>query len=222
MRLWVNGQLLIEDWKSRPAVTKTATIDLPANQKVPIKIEYFQDTHDALIDLRWQPPADNAPTTFTRKVYLPKGQWYDFWSGQSIAGGQTINAAAPIERMPLLVKAGTILPLGPVVQYASEKPDAPLELRIYRGADGTFTLYDDAGDGYGYEKGEYATTTIHWDDKAGKLTIDPRAGSYPGMTAKRQFDLVVVSPTNGIGPEPTPKADHVLQYDGSTASVVLK
>lgn len=219
MRLWVDGKQLVNDWKARPAATHAATIELPGNTRVPIKLEYFQNIHDALIDLRWQPPVDEKPAVFTRKVYLPGGVWFDFWTGKRITGSQTIDAPAPIERLPLFVKAGTILPMGPVVQFANEKPDAPLELRIYPGTDGAFTLYDDAGDGYGYEKGEFAEIPLTWDDKAQALTIGSRSGSYPGMPAERQFRVMLVS--EGRDPDETDTADQIIEYNGSSQVVKL-
>ena len=101
----------------------------------------------------------------TRSVYLPAGtSWYDFWTGASLKGGQLTNAAAPIETIPLYVRAGSIVPMGPELQYTGEKPADPIELRIYRGADGTFTLYEDEGDGYAYEKGVYGTIDFRWSD----------------------------------------------------------
>jgi alpha-D-xyloside xylohydrolase len=215
MRMWVNGEQVIDDWHARKVATKVASVNLPANARVPIKIEYFQNLSVAQIDLRWQPPADEKAGTFTRKVYLPAGTWFDFWTGKTIAGGQTIDAPAPIERLPLFGKAGTILPMGPEVQYASQKPDAPLELRIYRGADGEFMLYDDNGDGYGYEKGERATISLAWNERLGRLMIGARNGTYPGMPAKRQFLIVFVKGDHGGGPNATAVADDVVDYDGS-------
>jgi alpha-D-xyloside xylohydrolase len=128
----------------------------------------------------------------TRDVYLPGGTWFDFWTGERIAGGRTVAVAAPLDRIPVHVRAGSIVPLGPVVQYAAERPDAPLELRIYPGADGDYTYYEDAGEGWGYERGEYALTDMHWDDAARRLTIAPRRGTYPGMKTRRRFKVVVV------------------------------
>jgi alpha-D-xyloside xylohydrolase len=128
----------------------------------------------------------------TRDVYLPAGTWFDFWTGERLAGGRTVAAAAPLDRMPLHVRAGSIVPLGPVVEYASQRPDAPLELRIYPGADGDYTYYEDAGEGWGYERGEYALTGMHWDDAARNLTITQRRGGFPGMKARRRFKVVIV------------------------------
>jgi alpha-D-xyloside xylohydrolase len=135
-------------------------------------------------------PIDGAART--RDVYLPAGTWFDFWTGERIAGGRTVAVAAPIARMPVHVKAGTIVPMGPVVQYAAEQLEAPVELRIYPGANGDYTYYEDAGEGWGYERGEYALTDMHWDDAARKLTITPRRGTFPGMKTTRRFKVVVV------------------------------
>jgi len=135
-------------------------------------------------------PLDGAART--RDVYLPAGTWFDFWTGERVAGGRTVTVAAPIARIPLHVKAGSIVPLGPVVQYASEQLEAPIELRIYPGADGDYTWYEDAGEGWGYERGEYALADMHWDDAARTLTIAQRRGTFPGMKARRRFKVVVV------------------------------
>ena len=140
------------------------------------------------------------PKAVARPVYLPAGTpWIDFWTGATVAGGQTITVEAPTDRLPLHVRAGSIVPLGPVVQYADEKPDAPLEIRVYPGADGSFTLYDDAGDGYAYEQGEKATIPLTWNDATKTLTIGARQGTYPGMPATRTFRVVLVGPQAGIG-----------------------
>ncbi|TAE88598.1 MAG: DUF5110 domain-containing protein, partial [Verrucomicrobia bacterium] len=104
-----------------------------------------------------------------------------FHSGQRFHGGQTITAAAPLDDIPLFVRAGSIIPIGPVLQSTSEKSSEPIELRIYPGADAHFTLYEDAGDGYGYENGEFTLTRIRWDDTARKLHISPCEGHYPGI-----------------------------------------
>ncbi|HSH95573.1 MAG TPA: TIM-barrel domain-containing protein, partial [Roseimicrobium sp.] len=221
MRMWIDGNLVVDDWNERPSLIKAVKVDLPADKQVPIKVEYFQGVRQAEVDLRWQPPADDAKKVFTRKVYLPLGTWFDFWTGQSLAGGKTIDAEAPVERLPLFVKAGTILPMAPAMQYVGEQPHAPLEVRVYRGADGSFLLYDDAGDGYGYEKGEYATIPFTWNEQAHSLTIGIRVGRYPGMPANRQFRVVMVKPSHGVGPEDVSDADHAVDYDGSALVVKM-
>ncbi len=149
----------------------------------------------------------------SRQVYLPGAtQWYDFWTGKTLSGGQHVDAPAAIDSLPLYIRAGSIIPFGPSVQNAEEPAD-PIELRIYGGADGEFTLYEDEGDGYDYEKGTYATITFTWDDKAGKLTIGERQGTFPGMLNHRTFRIVFVGPDHGTGIEPA-QPDHIVHYDG--------
>lgn len=163
--------------------------------------------------------AQSAPlagTSTSREVYLPKGTWIDFWTGRRLAGGKTMVVDAPIERMPIHVRAGSVIPMGPVMQYASEDLDPVIELRVYPGADGAYTYYEDAGDGWGYERGEYALTRMRWDDAARKLTLARREGHFPGMTHTRRFKVVVVGPADGRGAEPAGPAAKVLHYDGRT------
>jgi len=156
----------------------------------------------------------------TRSVYLPVNcEWYDFWTGRRMAGGQRIEAASPIETIPLFVRAGSILPLGPVVQYVSEKPADPIELRVYRGADGTFTLYEDQGDGYNYEKGAFATIPLTWNESSGTLTIGARNGQFPGMLKERTFRVVFVDENHGVGGDETERADAIVKYAGETVAV---
>jgi len=126
----------------------------------------------------------------TRDVYLPKDtDWYNFWTEEKLEGGQFIKAKADLDTMPLYVKAGAILPLGPDIQYSSEQTDQPLHLKIYPGQDGEFLLYDDEGDNYNYERGEYATILIQWDEKNRRLTLNEREGEYAGM--KNSVHLLV-------------------------------
>ena len=157
----------------------------------------------------------------TRKVYLPKGtDWFDFWTGKNLAGGQTIDAPAPIETLPLFVRAGSIVPMGPFLQYATEKPAGQIELRIYTGADGEFTFYEDESDTYNYEKGVYATIPMRWDEKKNTLSIGDRRGKFPGMPEERTFHVVWVGERHGIGLEPESRVDATLSYDGKKVEVV--
>ena len=124
--------------------------------------------------------------------YLPKGvDWYDFWSGRKYKGGQDVTIETSLDCVPMFVRAGSILPLAPEMQYVGEKSWDNLEVRLYPGADGTFVLYEDEGDNYNYEKGYYATITFLWNDKAHSLTIGTRQGSYKGMILQRQFTIVL-------------------------------
>ena len=135
-----------------------------------------------------------------RSLYLPEGtQWIDFWTGEKQKGGQEIIREAPIDIIPLYVKAGSIIPAGPSVQFATEKSWDDLQVRIYPGADGEFTLYEDEDDNYNYEKGKYTTVRMTWSDKDRQLTIHPRQGSYDGMLQNRNFRIVVVDNLKGLG-----------------------
>ena len=163
-------------------------------------------------------PVTSASAT-SRNVYLPEGSsWYDFWTGTSFAGGQTISASAPIEKMPLFVRAGSILPYGPEIEYATESVD-PMEIRVYRGADGRFTLYEDENDNYNYESGSYATIPFTWDETTQTLAIGARQGSFSGMRSNRTFRVVWVGPGHGTGIANTTTADEVVIYTG--AEVVI-
>ena len=133
----------------------------------------------------------NWAETKTATKYLPKGTyWYDFWTGKRYQGGQTVTLETQLNRVPMFVRAGSILPLGPVMQYVGEKNWDNLELRVYPGADASFTLYEDEGDNYNYEKGVYATIPISWSERTHTLTIGERKGSYPGMLEKRSFTVI--------------------------------
>src|SRR5439155_6048612 len=118
------------------------------------------------------------PGATTRHLYLPKAKWYDFWTGAptdvAAESGKFVDAPATLDRMPLYVRAGSIIPMGPEEEYSNQKPADPIELRVYPGADGDFTLYEDEGDTYNYEKGKYATIPIHWNDATRTLTIGER------------------------------------------------
>jgi alpha-D-xyloside xylohydrolase len=217
MRLWVDGRLVIDDWRARPAAVMSAEVELPAGARVPIRLEYFQDTHDAVVELRWQTPSQRA-TPFTRLTWLPPGRWFDFWTGEAIEGGREHDAPAPLETMPLFVRAGAIVPLGPAVQHAMEPAD-PIELRVYRGADGAFTLYEDDGVSYAYEQGESATIPLTWDQTRGVLTIGPRQGGFEGMLRERTFHVVFVGPGEGVGIEPAATPDAIVRYGGDAMDV---
>ncbi len=160
--------------------------------------------------------------TGSREVYLPKGaDWFDFWTGEKLNGGQSVTKETPINIIPLYVKQGTILPWGPKVNYAEEKKWDKLEIRVYPGADGEFTLYEDENDNYNYEKGAYSTITFKWNDKAQRLTIDKRKGSFNGMIKSRTFNLVLVNKGKGTGVTSVSKFDKTISYSGNAKSVKL-
>jgi len=159
------------------------------------------------------------PGVDSRRVYLPKAKWHDFWRGSSVEGSRMVDASAPIDKLPLFVRAGSIVPMGPEKEWSTEKPEDPIELRVYRGADGDFTLYEDENDGYNYEKGVYATIPLHWDDAKQTLTIGERKGTFPGMLMERRLQIVFVRENHGGGITAESKPDKVLTYSGKRTSV---
>ncbi len=160
------------------------------------------------------------PGAVTRHLYLPETKWYDFWTGSLLTGGKAVDAPAPLERIPLYIRAGSILPMGPDVEYAVEKPADPIELRVYRGADASFALYEDENDNYNYEKGAYSVIPMHWDEALQTLTVGERRGSFPGMIQTRTFRIVFVAEGRGTGVGPVEKADKVIQYSGKSIAIV--
>ncbi len=157
-----------------------------------------------------------------RDVYLPAGhRWTDFWTGETFDGGQHITKYAAVDIMPLYVRAGSILPWGPDVQYSTEKPWDDLEIRVYPGADGRFTLYEDENDNYNYERGEYTEIPFEWNDRTRTLTIGARNGSFKGMPATRTFRICKVSARRGTGDLHETRYEAVIHYDGTPVSVRL-
>jgi alpha-D-xyloside xylohydrolase len=154
-----------------------------------------------------------------RSVYMPKGaNWYDFYTGELHKGGSKASIKAPETRMPLLVKAGAILPVGPVTQYVDEKPDAAITLNVYTGADGKFSLYEDDGVSNAYLRGEFSRIPMSYNDKTGVVTIGERVGQYKGMVAKREFKLRFIK-AGMSSSENFDTADKVVSYDGKTLTV---
>ncbi len=156
----------------------------------------------------------------SRQVYLPAGaNWFDFHSGAVQSGGQIVEAAAPLARMPLFVRSGSIVPVGPEIQHTAEKPGAPLTLLVFTGADGSFDYYEDDGVSYGYERGEFARIPLRYDAEKDTLTIGARSGSYQGMPGKRTFRVRWIRagakpPSNLDAP-----ADATVEYVGAELSV---
>jgi alpha-D-xyloside xylohydrolase len=156
----------------------------------------------------------------TREVYLPAGaRWYDFYSGRAFEGGQSVEADAPLSRMPLFVRAGSIVPIGPAVQYTSENLDGPITLHVYTGADGAFDLYEDDGVSNGYQRRQFSRIPIRYDEEAGVLRIGARTGAYPGMPATRTFNVRWISgPQQGADNFET-APDQTVAYDGRAIEV---
>jgi len=159
------------------------------------------------------------PGATSRHLYLPEAKWFDFWTGTALSGARAIEAPAPIDRIPLYVRAGSILPIGPEVEFTSEKSADPIEIRVYPGTNGSFTLYEDENDSYNYERGAFATIPFLWDDTTQTLTIGDRTGSFPGMLPSRTFRIVVVRSNHGIGGDFTEHPDKTVSYSGTRIAV---
>lgn len=157
-----------------------------------------------------------------RDMYFPEGSgWFDLQSGAYIAGGTRENVPAPYEQMPIHVKAGSIIPFGPDIQFVGEKPDAPLTLYVYGEADAEFTLYEDEGLNYNYEKGDYSKISFRYDHMAKTLAIGDRKGSYVGMPAKRTFHVHLVDREHPRPLNLTSRPAQSVNYTGTALSLGL-
>lgn len=166
---------------------------------------------------------EDYSTEKEKEVYLPKGtDWYDFWTGEKMMGGQTVLKKVLLNIIPLYVKAGSIIPIGANVQYATEKKWDSLEIRIYQGSNGNFTLYEDENDNYNYEKGMYSTIQFDWNDAKKTLTIDKQQGSFPGMLKNRVFNIVLVDTHKGNGDRLSSKCDRTINYKQDKVVVKFK
>lgn len=159
--------------------------------------------------------------TDSRDVYLPEGEWIDFWGGAKVTGGVSFKYFSTLDTMPIFVRQGTILPIGPTVMYSDEKPLDSMQIRIYTGADAEYELYEDAGDGYGYEQGESSVIRFAWDDDTQTLSVKAREGSYPGMLQERDFNVVLVRGNAGIGLD-NESSDMKVHYNGAEINVTIQ
>jgi alpha-D-xyloside xylohydrolase len=159
----------------------------------------------------------------TRSVYLPKadGGWYDFWTGKAATGGQTVQAQAAFDSIPVYLRAGSIVPVGPELQYVAEKPADPITLYVYAGADGAFTLYEDQGLTFDYKQGAFAEIPIKWTDATRTLSLGARQGTFTGMLASRTFEVILVSSSKAVGFSFTPTADKSVTYTGAAQDITL-
>jgi alpha-D-xyloside xylohydrolase len=199
-RLWLDDKLVADDWKNGAMRYQGTRIKLAAGQNVRVRIDFYQDGGGRGLRLAWRSPAQlRALASEQRRIdkrqttLLPAGSgWFDFWTGKPHAGGRSVVREYPLDEFPLFVRAGSIVPMGPVIEHVGQQPDAPYEIRIYPGADAQFTLYEDDGKTYRYEGGERATVKLRWDDARRVLHVDAREGSYPGLVAQRRLDVKLV------------------------------
>jgi len=224
-RIILNGDTLKMVYTSVEQYTEK--IELEASKAYDFILETEnRSTGAARMILRWKTPAifakeqSEVKNTKSRSVYLPdRTAWVNFWTGEKYKGGKVINTDAPIDIIPLFIKAGSIIPMGPFLQYSTEKPADPIELRIYPGADGRFTLYEDENDNYNYEKGIYSTINFEWINSEQKLVIGKRQGDFPGMLKHKTFNVVLVSKDRGNGLEISSQIDESIHYDGKKINI---
>ena len=157
-----------------------------------------------------------------RELYLPKcAGWYDLYTGKWYAGGQNINAETPYERMPLFVKAGSIIPFGPALQYTSQNPADTITLNVYTGADASFNLYEDEGTNYNYEKGAFAIIPIKYNEATKTITIGDRKGTFNGMLQKRTFRINLITPKEAQRLDLDVRGEKEVLYEGKKAVIKL-
>lgn len=197
-RVWLNNELIINDWSVHATTTFRYKVNLKGGEKYLIRIDYFQGEADAIARLGWQTPTSektDEERSKTVTVYLPESNgWYDFWTNKFYSGKQTISGDYPIDIFPLFVKAGSIVPMTTVQQYADEDPDAPLEIRVYSGNDASFTYYEDEGNNYNYEKGDYNTISFNWNEQERRLRIGASDGNFPGFRKNKMLKIVMIDP----------------------------
>ncbi len=157
----------------------------------------------------------------SREVYFPEGGWYDFYTGKFIQGGRRITVEAPYERMPLFVREGSIIPVGGAAEWTEDLPADHITFLVYAGKDADFTFYEDDGLTYAYEKGQYGSFTLHWDDAARILTLEQREGSFPGMLKSRTFRVSVIDPENPLPFDPDNNNALCINYDGMPCRIGL-
>lgn len=207
----------------------TSIVDLEKGKTYHFVLETENtSTGAARMQLYWKTPSifakenEKAVKDKTWEVYLPANElWYDFWTGKKYDGGQKITFDAPKDKIPLLIRAGSIIPMGPFIQYATEQPADPLEIRIYPGADGKFELYEDENNNYNYETGAFATIKFSWDDKLKKLTVGARKGKFPGMLETRTIKVVLVNEDKAVDIGIPESFDKVVSYKGKALVVDL-
>jgi len=219
-RLFLDGKLLVDDWSYGAKRYRSARVTLAAGQQVAVKAEFHQGGQQRYFRLGWRTPSDlralaeaKQVLDNTQRTYLPAGaSWYDFWTGERLAGGTTVTKTCPLDTFPVYVRAGSIVPMGPAdLQYATERPDAPYTIRIYPGANASFTLYADDSETYAYEHGQRATVDLTWDDAAKTLHVGARQGSFPGMVTQRELHVVLVGA----------QAQQTIRYDGTAQDVTF-
>jgi alpha-D-xyloside xylohydrolase len=227
-RLTLDGKTVIDDWAKGAARYRGTVQTFRKGQKIAVSIDYFQGDGNRSLRFAWRLPSERSAKRnvdpkldLAIRTYLPKGaDWFDFWTNQRQTGGQWVTRQAPLDIMPLYVRAGSIVPLGPLVQYATQRPDAPYEVRIYPGRDARFTIYEDDNETYDYEKGRYAAYDLVWNDRTRTLAIGARHGSFTGLIPTRRLNIALISEGNATGLAATPPSKSII-YRGKPVTVAF-
>jgi alpha-D-xyloside xylohydrolase len=228
-RLFVDGERLVDDWSYGAKRYRGAKVALTKGRAVSLRVEFHQGGQSRYLRLGWRTPAERRALENARKTiddvmetYLPDGaDWYDFWTNARFAGGQTVRKQCPLDVFPLYVRAGSIVPMGPALQYATERPGAPYEIRVYPGADARFTIYEDDNETYAYEKGQHAIYDLAWTEATHTLSVGPRQGSFPGLVTERELRIVLMAPSQAPGAASAPADVRSVLYSGEPIEVKL-
>lgn len=227
-RVWIDDELVLESWEVAPAKHVSKRITFEKGKEYDVRVDYFQEGGGSEVKLAWRLPdelqkeQEDNKQNFLQSTYLPSGtKWYDFWTGTVYKGGRSVTKEYPLDIFPLFVKAGTILPMGPSIQYANEQSADPVEIRIYKGEDASFVYYEDDGETYDYEQGKYATIEFTWNDQSNTLDISDRKGNFPGVQKDKTFHIVVVDETNGIGVNSSATPSKQINYSGEALQIKL-
>lgn len=227
VRVWFDNELIVDDWGEHPMRWRYKRMTFQKGQRVAVNIEHFQGAGERGLRLAWKTPSVMAEDAKKKtegmvSTYLPSGEWYDFWTNEKLEGGREVKRSCPMDILPLYVRAGSIVPMGPMVKYVGEEPKAPYEIRIYPGADAVFTLYEDDGKTYDYEKGEYSAIALSWDDTARKLTIGKRMGHFSGMAAQRDYRIVLATADTAKGLPLAEAGVKVVNFAGDETQLLMK
>ena len=219
VRFWVDDLQIVNDWRAHAMEYHGKRLSFNKGQKVRLKIEYYQGGGERGLKLVWRTPGELAQETEKQlddkvDTYLPEGTWYDYWTNKPVKGGTTISRSCPLDEFPLYVKAGSIVPMAPVMNYTTEILDAPYEIRIYSGADAEFVIYEDDNETYNYENGEYTEISLKWNESKRMLKIGNRKGEFPEMIKQRTFNIHLIMPEGFT-------SSKEIEYNGKAVSIEL-
>lgn len=219
VRVEFDGARVVDDWREGGLREHRIEVDPSRHHGASLRIEYGHTAGEAVIQVGWEInrewTRDGTLPACERDVYLPPVVWYDFWTGERLEGGRVETRPSPLERIPVLARAGSILLLGPEKQWQNQVSDEVIEVRVYPGADGMFTLYEDDSESYAYEQGKCSRIAFTWDDRSRTLTVGERQGRFDGMLERRKFRVVLV----GTGIAPSARCAAEIVYDGTRQTV---